>query len=116
MLSSVSGAIMPGMDAATFRRLGHALVDWVADYREHIGSRPVRSGVAPGDIRARFPKQPPIAGGRAEEVLAILERDVLPGMTHWNHPAFFAYFPSNTSYASILGDIAASGLGSQGMS
>jgi aromatic-L-amino-acid decarboxylase len=104
------------MDSATFRKLGHALVDWVAAYRERVGSLPVRSAVAPGEIRARFPTVPPQTGGRAMEWIGILDRDVLPGITHWNHPSFFAYFPGNTSYASILADIAASGLGSQGMS
>ena len=104
------------MDAKTFRRLGHELVDWVADYRERLETLPVMSRVAPGEIRARLPKSPPEQGGGIGEVLELLERDVLPGITHWNHPGFFAYFPSNTSYASILADIAASGLGVQGMS
>lgn len=103
------------MDATQFRRLGHALVDWIAEYRETLESRPVMSPVRPGDIRARLPKEPPEHGG-AIELIARLEADVLPGITHWNHPAFFAYFPSNTSYASILGDLAAAGLGVQGMS
>jgi len=100
----------------TFRQLGHELVDWVADYRERIASFPVRSPVAPGDIRRRFAAEPPRTGGRLPEAIAALERDVLPGITHWNHPSFFAYFPSNTSYASVLADLVASGLGAQGMS
>ncbi len=70
----------------------------------------------PGEIRAAFPAHPPQQGGRLDEALAALDRDVMPGITHWNHPSFFAYFPSNTSYASILADIVASGLGVQGMS
>jgi len=104
------------MDAAAFRRLGHRMVDWVADYRERIEAFPVMSRVTPGEIRARFPKEPPARGGRIDEAVAMLETDVLPGITHWNHPGFFAYFPSNTSYASILADILSSGLGVQGMS
>src|SRR5258706_8506781 len=104
------------MDAATFRRLGHSLIDWVADYRERLPELPVRSAVAPGAIRARFPPAPPQRGGHIDDVLPLLERDVLPGITHWNHPSFFAYFPSNTGYASILADVVASGLGAQGMS
>src|SRR5712671_4341842 len=104
------------MDASDFRRLGHAFVDWVADYRERLADLPVRSQVAPGDIRARFSRTPPANGGQIDQALAILQRDVLPGITHWNHPSFFAYFPGNTSYASILADLAASGLGAQGMS
>jgi len=104
------------MDAATFRKLGYELVDWVADYRERLEKLPVMSPAKPGDIRARFPKEPPRAGGRLAEALKRLDPDVLPGITHWNHPSFFAYFPSNTSYASILADVVASGLGVQGMS
>jgi aromatic-L-amino-acid decarboxylase len=104
------------MDAQEFRRLGYQLVDWIADYRENLERLPVMSQVKPGEIRAAFPDHPPLHGGRVAQALAALERDVLPGITHWNHPSFFAYFPSNTSYSSILGDLAASGLGAQGMS
>src|SRR5512133_4037474 len=104
------------MDAQEFRRLGYQLVDWIADYRENLERLPVMSQVKPGEIRAAFPDHPPLHGGRVAQALAALERDVLPGITHWNHPSFFAYFPSNTSYSSILGDLAAAGLGAQGMS
>lgn len=104
------------MDADEFRRAGHALIDWIAEYRETLEARPVMSAAAPGEIRARLPQQPPERGGGAADLPALLERDVLPGITHWNHPAFFAYFPANTSYASILGDLASAGLGVQGMS
>ncbi|HJW72972.1 MAG TPA: pyridoxal-dependent decarboxylase [Geothrix sp.] len=104
------------MDANEFRRLGYQLVDWIADYRENIERLPVMSPAQPGEIRAAFPNHPPQHGGRMAQALAALDRDVLPGITHWNHPSFFAYFPSNTSYSSILGDLAASGLGAQGMS
>ena len=104
------------MDAQEFRRLGYQLVDWIADYREQIERLPVMSQAQPGEIRAAFQDHPPQQGGRMDQALAALERDVLPGITHWNHPSFFAYFPSNTSYSSILGDLAASGLGAQGMS
>jgi aromatic-L-amino-acid decarboxylase len=104
------------MNAAEFKRLGYALVDWVADYRETLEARPVMSRVKPGDIRARLPAAAPEHGGGAGAILELLSRDVLPGITHWNHPSFFAYFPSNTSYASILADLACAGLGAQGMS
>ncbi|MFO0755381.1 MAG: pyridoxal-dependent decarboxylase [Byssovorax sp.] len=104
------------MDADEFRRLGHQLIDWVADYREHLADRPVMSRVKPGEIRRAFPVEPPEEGGHLDEALAALDRAVMPGITHWNHPSFFAYFPSNTSYASILADLVASGLGVQGMS
>ena len=104
------------MDADDFRRAGYALIDWIAEYRETLEGRRVMSASEPGEIRARLPREPPERGGGARELPALLERDVLPGITHWNHPAFFAYFPSNTSYASILGDLACAGLGVQGMS
>jgi aromatic-L-amino-acid decarboxylase len=104
------------MDPATFRRLGHLLVDWIADHRERVPSLPVRSPVEPGAIRALLPHAAPREGGGLPEVLASLDRTVVPGITHWFHPGFFAYFPSNTSYASILGDLAAAGLGAQAMS
>ncbi len=103
------------MNTSEFRRHAHALVDWIADYRERMASLPVMSRAEPGAIRARFPAAPPAEGGKVAEALAALD-GILPGITHWNHPAFFAYFPSNTSLASILGDLAASGLGVQGMS
>ena len=103
------------MDADEFRKRGHELVDWIARYRETLETLPVMSRVAPGEIRARLPATPPARGGSVP-VTELLDRDVLPGITHWNHPGFFAYFPSNTSYASILGDLAAAGLGAQGMS
>ena len=104
------------MDAEQFRRLGHALVDWIADYRENLEARAVMSQARPGEIKARLPRQPPEHGGGAGDLIARLEADVLPGITHWNHPGFFAYFPAITSYASILGDLVAAGLGVQGMS
>jgi aromatic-L-amino-acid decarboxylase len=104
------------MDAADFRKLGHELIDWVADYRERVERLPVMSPLGPGEIRSRFPAQPPRRGGGLAQALARIDQDLLPGITHWNHPSFFAYFPSNTSYASILADLVASGLGVQGMS
>ena len=104
------------MNTDEFRRLGHQLVDWVAEFRERIEDRPVICSARPGEIRCRFPASPPADGGHLPEALAALERDVLHGITHRNHPAFFAYFPSNTTYASVLADIVASGLGVQGMS
>ncbi|HZA50441.1 MAG TPA: pyridoxal-dependent decarboxylase [Myxococcaceae bacterium] len=103
------------MDSHEFRRLGHSLVDWIADYRERIRSFPVLSQVAPGAIRARFPTAPPEEGGRLTHAIASLDETVLPGITHWNHPGFFAYFPGNTSLASVLADLLCAGLGANGM-
>src|SRR5262249_27947157 len=104
------------MDAEEFRRLGHLLVDWVAEYRTGLAARPVMSPVRPGAIKARFPVEPPRRGTGLSGIVDALERDVLPRLPHWIHPLFSASFPSNPPYASILADIVASGLGVQGMS
>src|SRR5215210_792556 len=104
------------MTPEDFRRHGHALIDWIADYVENVESRPVSSTAAPGDVRRSLPEHPPSAAEPFETVLADLDRVVVPGLTHWQHPGFFAYFPGNSSYPSILGELAAAGLGVQGMS
>ena len=99
-----------------FKQHGHALIDWIAEYLEGVERYPVASRVQPGDIRRSLPEHPPTGAEPFEEVLADLDRVVMPGITHWQHPSFFAYFPGNSSYAAILGDLAAAGLGVQGMS
>lgn len=100
-----------------FRRAGHALIDWIAGYRERIESLPVMSQSRPGETRAKFPAEPPQQGGQPlEALLPVLEQSILPGITHWNHPRFFAYFPSNGTLAGALADLAAAGLGAQCMS
>ena len=104
------------MDTHDFRRLGHELVDWVADYRERIAEYPVMSRVRPGEVAARLPAEPPRRAEGLATISADLERVVLPGITHWNHPGFFAYFPSNSDLSSVLADLVSSGLGVQGMS
>lgn len=104
------------MNHDEFRILGHALVDWISAYREGIEAFPVMSPVKPGDIRKAFASTPPLKPEGLRDIVRELDAKVLPGITHWNHPSFFAYFPSNTSYASILADLVASGLGAQGMS
>ena len=81
------------MTPEEFRRLGHALVDWIAGYRERLPSLPVMSPVAPGAIRARFPEEPPAEGGRLAEAIASLDDAVVPGITHWNHPALLRLLP-----------------------
>ena len=106
----------PGhMTPEQFRRYGHEVVDWIAEYYERIESYPVLSGVRPGSVRASLPPAPPERGEPFESVLRDLERVVLPGITHWQHPSFFAYFPANASGPAILGDLLCSGLGVQGM-
>jgi aromatic-L-amino-acid decarboxylase len=105
-----------GLDPVEFRRIGHELIEWVAAYRERVADYPVMSRVEPGEIESRFPGEPPGQGEGLETLVADLERLVLPGITHWNHPGFFAYFPSNADLSSVLADIVSTGLGAQGMS
>jgi aromatic-L-amino-acid decarboxylase len=103
------------MTPAEFRRYGHALVDWIAGYQERIESFPVLSQVQPGEIRAALPLHPPQQGEAFDQFLADVERIILPGVTHWQSPNFFAYFPANASGPSILGELLSAGLGVQGM-
>jgi len=98
-----------------FRRHGHAVIDWIADYYERVESFPVLAQVSPGEIRAGFPSSPPEQGEGFDGVLADLDAKILPGITHWQHPSFFAFFPANASGPAILGDLLSSGLGVQGM-
>src|SRR5215469_16432859 len=98
-----------------FRRYGHAVVDWIADYQSRIESFPVQSRLKPGEVRASLPANPPTKGEEFEALLKDVEQLILPGVTHWQSPNFFAYFPCNASGPGILGDLLASGLGVQGM-
>ncbi len=103
------------MSPEEFRRHGHAVVDWIADYQARVESFPVLSQVKPGEIRAALPAGPPAQGEPFDALMKDLERVILPGVTHWQSPNFFAYFPSNTSGPGILGDLLSSGLDVQGM-
>jgi aromatic-L-amino-acid decarboxylase len=98
-----------------FRRAAHEAVDWVADYLEGVESFPVLSTVEPGAVRALLPQHPPDTGESWDEILADLDRIVLPGITHWQSPNFFGYFPANASGPAVIGDLVSSGLGVQGM-
>lgn len=98
-----------------FRRYGHQLIDWIADYRATVDTRPVLERTEPGDIRRLLPAAPPDAGESFDEVLADLDRVVMPGLTHWTHPRFFGYFPCNGDLSSVLGDLASTGLGVLGL-
>jgi aromatic-L-amino-acid decarboxylase len=103
------------MTPEQFRRYGHAVIDWIADYHAKIESFPVLSRVQPGQIRASLPPTPPEQGQRFDALLADIDKLILPGVTHWQSPNFFAYFPCNASGTAILGDLLSSGLGVQGM-
>jgi aromatic-L-amino-acid decarboxylase len=100
-----------------FRRAGHALVEWVAAYRERLaaGDLPVQARVAPGDLIARLPAAAPEQAEPVDAILADLDALILPGITHWQHPRFFGYFPTGASLASVLGDMVSTGLGVIGL-
>ena len=98
-----------------FRKRGYAVVDWIADYYARLETFPVLSRVEPGAIRRSLPKTAPVAGEAFETILAEVEKLILPGITHWQSPNFFAFFPGNASAPAILGDLLSSGLGVQGM-
>lgn len=103
------------MTPEEFRRHGRELVDWVADYMERVADLPVRSRVAPGDVRSVLPPHPPDAPEPFADMLRDVDQVLLPGITHWQSPSFFAYFPANSSGPSVLGDLLSAGLGVQGM-
>jgi aromatic-L-amino-acid decarboxylase len=98
-----------------FRQHGHAVVDWIADYYARIESYPVLSRAEAGQVRASLPANPPAKGEPFAAILADIEKLILPGITHWQSPNFFAFFPANASGPAILGDVLSSGLGVQGM-
>jgi aromatic-L-amino-acid decarboxylase len=103
------------MSPEEFRRQGHAVVDWIADYMARVESFPVLSRVQPGEIRSQLQPSAPQQGEAFDRILADVERIILPGITHWQSPNFFAYFPANASGPGILGDLLSSGFGVQGM-
>ncbi len=103
------------MTSDEFRKQGKALVDWIADYYENIEQYPVLSQVKPGEIREMLPDSAPVKGESFDHMMADVERVILPGITHWQAPGFYAYFPSNTSGPAILGELLSAGLGVQGM-
>jgi aromatic-L-amino-acid decarboxylase len=105
----------PHMTPEEFQRHGHAVIDWIADYMRRVESLPVRSSVEPGAVRAMLPAEPPARGEPFAAMLRDMDDVVLPGLTHWQSPNFFGFFPANASGPSILGDLLSSGLGVQGM-
>jgi aromatic-L-amino-acid decarboxylase len=99
-----------------FRSIGHRLIDWIADYRENLAERPVMASTAPGQVKNQFPSSPPEQPEGFDGVFHDLEKTILAGLTHWQHPSFFGYFPANASLASVLGDFLSTGLGVIGLS
>ncbi len=103
------------MSPGEFRRHGHAMVDWIADYLASVEDRRIQPVVQPGEIRAMLPAHAPEQPEPFEAIMGDLDTIVMPGITHWQSPGWFAYFPANTSPPAILGELASAGLGVQGM-
>ena len=104
------------MTPEEFRTQGHRIIDWIADYRARVESLPVMARTEPGDVKKLLPATPPDAPESFDAILADLDRIVVPGLSHWQHPSFFGYFPCNGSLASVLGDYVSTGLGVLGLS
>mgnify|MGYP006279816163 CR=1 FL=1 len=103
------------MSVEEFRKRAHELADWMADFLGSVEERPVRAQVEPGEIAAQLPEAPPESGESFDVLMNDFKEIVLPGITHWQHPAFFAYFPANSSYPSVLAEMLTATLGAQGM-
>jgi aromatic-L-amino-acid decarboxylase len=103
------------MDGEEFKRSGHALVEWIARYLEHPERYPVLAQVDPGDVRRALPASPPEQGHPFEEIFADVERVLVPALTHWNHPGFFAYFAISSSPVAILAEFFAAAVNQQAM-
>lgn len=103
------------MHAEEFREYGHRLIDWIIDYHARLDTLPVQARVAPGEVAAKLPDRPVDPDG-FDALLADLDDVVVPGLTNWQHPGFFAWFPANTGYPAILAELVSAGLGVQGMS
>ena len=104
------------MDLENFRRHAHEMVDWMVDYFKNIENFPVKSQAKPGDIKRQLPLSPPEQGEPFETIMKDFDEIIMPGITHWQHPSFFAYFNANNSYPSVLGEMLTAALGAQCMS
>jgi aromatic-L-amino-acid decarboxylase len=108
---------MPKLDPSTteFRSAGHRLIDWIADYFDNIEQYPVLSRVSPGDVEKQFAAAPSVGGKAYDELLAEFDEKLVPGITHWNHPSFFAYFSITGSQAGVLAEMLSSAINANGM-
>ena len=93
------------MSTEEFRRFGHEIVDWIANYFEHIEDLPVLAQIEPGDLKAQLPAAPPETGESMAAILADVDKLIVPALTHWSHPSFFAYFATSTSAPGIFGEL-----------
>ncbi len=104
------------MNPEEFRTVGHQLIDWIADYRASMAQLPVMSRSEPGAVRAQLPAAPPESPGSFEDIFRDLDDIIVPGLSLWQHPNFYGYFPANGMLASVLGDYLSTGLGVLGLS
>ncbi len=104
------------MNPEEFRQVGHQLIDWIADYRARIAGLPVMSQAKPGEVKSQLPGEPPATPESFDDIFRDLDTIIVPGLSHWQHPNFFGYFPANSSLASVLGDYLSTGLGVLGLS
>jgi aromatic-L-amino-acid decarboxylase len=106
--SELPGGLAPAlgdMSAREFRRFGHELIDWISDYFERIEDLPVLSQIEPGSLQAQLPSAPPAQGEAMDQIIADVDRLIVPALTHWSHPSFFAYFATSTSAPGIFGEL-----------
>jgi len=103
------------LDPPEFRKNAHEVVDWMADYLEHVEKYPVKSQVTPGEILRQISEEPPLIGESMETLLKDFQQVIMPGITHWQSPNFFAYFNANSSYPSLLAEMLTATLGAQCM-
>jgi aromatic-L-amino-acid/L-tryptophan decarboxylase len=103
------------MNKEDFRRFGHEFIDWIADYFDHIEDLPVLAAIEPGDLKAKLPTAPPQHGESMDQILADLDRLIVPALTHWSHPSFFAYFSTSTSAPGIFGELLAAAFDNKAM-
>jgi aromatic-L-amino-acid/L-tryptophan decarboxylase len=103
------------MNKEDFRRFGHQFVDWIADYFDHIEGLPVLAAIQPGDLKAKLPTTPPQHGEPMDQILADVDRLIVPALTHWSHPSFFAYFATSTSAPGIFGELLAAAFDNKAM-
>ena len=103
------------MNKEDFRRFGHEFVDWIADYFERVPELPVLAAIEPGDLKAQLPDTPPQRGEPMDRILADVDRMIVPALTHWSHPSFFAYFATSTSAPGIFGEMLAAAFDNKAM-
>ena len=115
MINSLKENIVTDMPVEDFKKVGYELIDWISKYRSEIEKYPVLSQVNYGDIIKQLPASPPLNSESFEEIIKDFEKIIMPGITHWNHPSFHAYFSNTSSMPAVLGELLIAALNAQGM-